>query len=1180
MYFKRIELNGFKSFADPVVLEFTDGITCIVGPNGSGKSNISDAVRWVLGEQSPKMLRGGKMEEVIFAGTQNRKPKGMAEVTLVLDNAAGILPIDFAEVAITRRMYRSGESEYMINHSPCRLRDIRELIMDTGIGVEGYSIIGQGKIADIISNKMESRREIFEEAAGIVKYRTKKAETERKLENAADNLDRVNDIVKEIEERIGDLEEDSKKASEFLILRDRYKKTEINITLKNIDSVEEKDKAIRQELSELETAITQGKSAKELLDNELRQKRAAAEELEHRSDAIRDSLLKKTEEIHELLNREELNKERMTSLTRDWERLLAELSVIEERLQRESANGEEFAKSRKGVDEESAKYTAILKEKQKTAAELSATLSEKESLLESKKSMIFELSGKVGAKKSEIQSITSLKGTLTKRLDRLESDSVSDFEGGKDTAAEMQRLRALFESEAKDVLKNTTSLQTVKRELQEEVQELSSLGSRIEEFRIAKGRTSARRKLLEELENAYEGYAGGVRFLMKQNLSGLIGVVGDILKVPKGYEVAIETALGASLQNIVCKDDSCAKTAIALLKENEAGRLTFLPVGNIRAGRQMPSEALQSQKGYIGVASDIVSCREDCRNVLDYLLGRVILCDSLDHAVSLSKHSDSPFRFVTPQGEIINAAGAITGGSLRNNTGNILSRKAEMEELALKLSDLEKELSAAEDSREIKIKFIALKQAEQKQLEEDVRKAEMSQAVRHSEIQQLEAQTEEASQSSNRRMLELEDLKQEIESANKSIQILTDEINSLDQEILSLNKETVELAEKSSQIRQEVLLAKEEETSARMDQSNVFIRIQSADELERRVKAAIEDLLAQKTAKEAEKNSVQEQLSKLEGPEGNSPEALALKEQEKASLEKELSEIQDKRLLSGKNTEAMEERRSAADQELYSKQMQKHEADIRLAKLDTQMETLKEKLWEEFEISYVQAMTFASDEFVMSRALKESREIKDRMRELGDVNIGAIKEYEQVSQRYLFLKTQKEDLLQAMSELKSIIQDMDATIRQKFKESFDAVVENFEKVFEELFGGGHAKLTLEDPSNPLETNIEIEAQPPGKKLQNITLLSGGEKTMTAIALMFAVLKAKPTPFCILDEVEAALDDTNIDCFARYLRKFEKTQFALVTHQKATMEYANVLYGVTMPEPGITKILSLKLGESF
>ena len=976
MKFKRIELNGFKSFADPVSIDFTDGITCIVGPNGSGKSNISDAIRWVLGEQSPKMLRGGKMEEVIFAGTQNRKPKGMAEVTLVIDNSDHELPIEFEEVGITRRMYRSGESEYLINKTPCRLRDIRELIMDTGIGVEGYSIIGQGKISDIIDNKMDSRREIFEEAAGIVKYRTKKNEAERRLEGANNNLSRVNDIVHEIEGRIGTLKTESEKATEYLDIRDKYRKVEINVILKNIEQAAEKSEAVTTEVAELDKAMLDCRSERDAIDEQLKVAREKSASLEEQLDALRSQLMEKADEIHFISSRTQLNEERKSSLEREKERLKAELSNIEEKLGRETENAKNAQTAGAAVQEEMSQAKALVEEKHAIVANFETKIAQSE------------------------------------------------------------------------------------------------------ELRINYNRMVARARLLEELEKSYEGYNGSVRFMMNQNLAGVSGVLGDLLIVPKGCEVAVETVLGGKLQNIVCSNDAVAKRAIEILKQNQAGRLTFLPVDNLRPQKAIETDELEGCQGFMGLASEMVKCKDDMQVVVDYVLNRVIICKSLDDAIQMTKSHPGPYKAVTLDGEVINAAGAITGGSLKSTVGNILSRKAELDQLAI------------------------------------------------------------------------------------DIEVAAKEVAELDG-----------LREKLSQ-------AREDETAARLAESNALVRAQGSKDLEARVMQSLKELEADKNAALKGLDDVEIQKSEIAAFSETAQQALVDKEAEKQAVQSAIDEAIESRKSDLDATNALEEKRVTTESRLYDIQAKRHDADIRMARFETQTESLKEKLWDEFEISYAQAQELNDPDFVFSKALKESREYRARMRELGDVNIGSIEEYTQVSERYEFLTAQREDINKAIEELNSVIADMDNTIKVKFKESFEAVCENFESIFAQLFNGGHARLTMEDPDNPLETSIEIEAQPPGKKLQNMKLLSGGEKTMTAIALMFAVLKAKPTPFCILDEVEAALDEANIDRFAEYLSEFGTTQFALITHQKATMEYADSLYGITMPERGITQVLSLRLGDEF
>ena len=1177
MYFKRLELNGFKSFADPVTIEFTEGMTCIVGPNGSGKSNISDAIRWVLGEQSPKMLRGGKMEEVIFAGTQNRKPKGLAEVTLVIDNSDHTLPIDYTEVGITRRMYRSGESEYMINRTPCRLRDIRELIMDTGIGVEGYSIIGQGKIADIISNKMDSRREIFEEAAGIVKYRNRKAETERKLDSASQNLARVNDIASEIEGRIDGLKRDSEKAQEYLQIREKYKDVEINIVLKNIDAADSKTGAVRTEMEELDRILAEDRSRRESLENELRAMRASNAETESALEELRRQIGRVTEEIHFIESREGLNNERYAALERDRVRLEGERDAAMEKIERETANLQEMQQTKAAVSGEEAAARRKAEEASAAAEGVWKQLTAKEQELEAAKASILELTTAISAAAAEVSSMENLKQTLQRRLQRLQED-------GED--AESEGLASRLEQTEDDLQEAKDSKARLQKDLAEAMEQRAAMekeqaasAAAIEAIRVRAGELAARHKLLEELERSYEGYNGAVRFMMQEGLSGIVGTVGELLSVPKGWEVAVETALGGNVQNIICDSDSSAKKAIERLKAKKAGRLTFLPADSIKAGKPADLSAIQGLDGFLGLASERVTCKGGYENIVDYLLGKVVVCRDLDSALKLSKKGGS-LRYVTLEGEHINPAGAITGGSFKNNTANIISRKAEKEDLEKQIRKTAGELQEAEEARdECRRKLSGCLQDVQ-EIQAGIAGADRTVAVLEKEVQQLKVQRQDARDAAGRRLAEQADLEKEIAEADRNIGEIRS--RSANQEASrSDTQETADrLAEETEAVRASYEEAQAANTAARMEENAAAVKLRGAEDLEERVRASLAELQAEQRSKEQSLSDIAVQKGEIEAFAAEAKAGLKDKQDSREALEANEAELSARRKEAQTKADELEEERIRADSVLYEHQVSKHDAEVRLARFDAQTESLKEKLWEEFEMSYAQAKDFADPDFVMSRGMKESREYKERLRELGDVNVGAIEEYKAVSERYAFLTAQRDDLNQAIEELNSVIRDIDATIKARFKESFDAVVENFEATFTELFKGGHARLTLDDPNNPLESAIEIEAQPPGKKLQNMNLLSGGEKTMTAIALMFAVLKAKPTPFCILDEVEAALDETNIDSFARYLRQFTETQFALITHQKATMEYADVLYGVTMPEQGITRVLSLKLGDRF
>ena len=1180
MYFKRLEMHGFKSFAEPVVIEFHEGVTCIVGPNGSGKSNISDAIRWVLGEQSPKMLRGGKMEEVIFSGTANRKSRGMAEVTLVIDNSTGILPIDYNEVAITRRMYRSGENQYLINNNQCRLRDIKELIMDTGIGVDGYSLIGQGKIADIVSNKPESRREIFEEAAGVVMYKSKKAEAEKKLASTNANLERVNDIIGEIEGRIDGLREDSIKAKEYLELKEKYRELEINITLKNVEKLNISNDAIKEDVEQLTADIEALNGQKKTMDEEIFAGRNRNETLEQLSNDARDKLLVKVEEINRLTNKSQLDSEKIAGLDRDYIRITEEIQTLDEKLSREAANAEELEANKDRVLENLKNEETKLGEKVEAYNQVMKRSLELTEAVENAKNEMFSLHSKVSAKRSEAKSMESYRESLAKRKKQL-LDEGEELEKNSQAFTEAAERGRLQQSETEEKIRNTAKKLSEAKEKQAEVNEqLRSLSKVGEDVRIRAGQLTARKKTIEEMENNYEGYNGAVKFIMKSGIRGIEGVVAELMKVPAGFEIAVETALGGSLQNIVCQKDANAKEAINALKNNKAGRLTFLPVESVKGSVGQPGSKVTGAAGFKGMASDIVEFDDKYEGIFQYLLGRVAVVEDMDSAVSLSKMAGNGIRFVTLDGEIINASGAITGGKYKNATANLLARRSEIDKLNGEIGDLKKEYLEIEENIKAKTEE-NLEIAESiVNLEEETRTLQIAAANINAQLAVLEENTKEIQQTGAKRERELAAIEQDFANAENMAAEVMDEAEQAELRIKELDAEININIEKSEALKDEVSAANEEITRARIAKTDWDNKLEAVDQLLSRVQDAIDDFTMQIDAKNDQLESLEKQKNKIMFSSEDVESLVEGLVKEKTELEDYIAQVSAEKAALVEQLNKITAEHSALGDKLNSYQDQKYQQEIKLAKTETQLDTIKEKLWEEFEISYAQALEFRKDDFVMSTAMKDSREIKNRLKELGDVNVGSIKEYEQVSERYGFLTEQRTDIVTAMDELKAIIDDMEKTIRTRFKENFDKIVDNFEDIFKELFGGGHAELRLDNEENPLEAGIEIIAQPPGKKLQNINLMSGGEKTMTAIALMFAVLKTKPTPFCILDEVEAALDDANIDRFAKYLRKFYEIQFAIVTHQKATMEHADVLYGVTMPEQGISKVLSLRLGDKI
>lgn len=1180
MYFKRLEMHGFKSFAEPVIIEFHEGVTCIVGPNGSGKSNISDAIRWVLGEQSPKALRGGKMEEVIFAGTANRKSRGMAEVTLVIDNSTAILPIDYNEVAITRRMYRSGESEYLINNNQCRLRDIRELIMDTGIGVDGYSLIGQGKIADIVSNKPESRREIFEEAAGVVMYKSKKAEAERRLSSTNNNLERVNDIIGEIEGRIDGLREDSAKAKEYLELKDKYRDLEINITLKNVDKIAANNETFKADIERLQGEAAAITASKEKVDAEVSADRERSENLERLGNEARDRLLHTVEEINRLTNQSQLNQERLSGIEKDTIRLSDEIGVLTDKLSKEEESCTELEKSRSEILRKHEETRGELAEAVENHSHLSKEASELSETAEKGRSQLYELHSRISSKNSEAKSYESITETLSKRRAQLldEADSAEKNTAGSDAQLKAAR------KEKERIQEERGQVTEQLRELTEEKANLSAKRKEwnvsIEDMKLRGGQLTSRKKTIEEMENNYEGYNYAVKYIMRAGLSGILGVVADLMKVPAGYEIAVETALGGQLQNIVCDTDNTAKKAVNALKENRAGRLTFLPASSIKGSRHAVDSRIESDPGYRGLAADCISFDAQYRNVFDYLLGRVAIVDDMDTAIRLSKVSGSGLRFVTLDGEIINVSGAITGGKFKNKTANLLERKGEITRLEQEISQLRAELLAVTENAKAAAGRAEELESSVLKLEQKRHDLELEEVTVTASITALEETLSSMHAGSEKMDREIQSIDKEMADAAAMIEKLKKDAADAES-LIEICSGRIEEAMNAFEVKSEdVRQASEAITKARIAEGEWETKKSHSENLLTRIRESAEDYRFQIEEKKRQITALEDEKNRiLFGTEGSEEDVEKLLK-EKESTEEYIGKVTEERRVLNENIDKISKEQKAAEANLNAYQDQKYQLEIKVAKNETQLDTLKERLWEDFEISYAQALDFRREDFVMGTSVKESREIRGRIRELGEVNVGAIREYETVSERYKFLTEQRTDITTAMEELQKIITDMDSTIKTRFKENFDQVVDNFEQIFKELFGGGHAELRMEDENNPLESGIDIVAQPPGKKLQNINLMSGGEKTMTAIALMFAVLKTKPTPFCILDEVEAALDDANIDRFANYLRKFDSIQFALVTHQKATMEHADVLYGVTMAEHGISKVLSLRLGDDF
>ena len=1179
MYFKRLEMQGFKSFADPVVIDFHEGVTCIVGPNGSGKSNVSDALRWVLGEQSPKALRGGRMEEVIFNGTESRRAKGMAEVTLVIDNSAGILKIDYSEVAITRRMYRNGDSEYLINNNQCRLKDIRELIMDTGIGVDGYSIIGQGKIADIVSNKPEARRAIFEESAGIVAYKTRKTEAEHKLERTQANLDRINDIVSEIEGRIGTLRTESEKAEKYLKMRDRFKELEVNITLRNIDNAEKRAADYKEQEKELQERIDAAAEGKRSVDEEsalLEQNRL---DLDNKAEDAHNRMLEAVQTINEKKQANQHSEERIVSIKAEKQRLSTEIEQFTRKLEISSAELKSLTADHDEAEAKNRAASENLQAKTEEYDRIASDTSGFNKIIDEGNDRLFALHSEAAAKKSEAKSLENYRETLTGRQKEIEKEKqdLSEQLGSEDA-----RLKSFSESLEQAEQEKSRIDKILSEDAARKVElgaEIDRLRSSREQLTITSSKLSARLRTIEEMEHNYEGYNYPVKFIMQAGLPGVIGVVAELIDVPRDLETAVETALGAAKQNIIVEDDRSARRAVTELKNSRAGRLTFLPVASIDGIYTEPSGDVKSDPAYLGIASDLIDFDDRYADVMDYLLGRTAVVKTIDDAIRLSKLARRQgLRFVTLDGEVINPQGAITGGRYKGENANLIGRRNEMARLKAEAAETEKELSKTSSDFEKAEAELArvtdeIAKAERERFDNDVKLSELRKdaGAAGSGIDDIKARIEKAS-------AEMSEIDKELDRNVSMAEGLTKESEDAEAEIKKVSAE-IEQAMSGYETRQRQSEdASRAITEARIEANKWSSKLTSINEILMRVDREAAGYKADIKAREGQTYILEQELEQItSGREHWSQEAEEL-EKKKESIEREIKKLNKEREQISERIAGISGELRQKEDEINAIKDERFQLEIKTARNDAQEEQLKNKLWEDFEISYAEAQDLRWESFAMGKAQQESKEMRDGIRELGDVNIGAIEEYQQVSKRYKFLTEQREDVTTAMAELNGIISDMDKAIRSRFSDNFNKVEERFEQVFSELFGGGHAELRIEEGQDMLEAGIDIIAQPPGKKLQNINLLSGGEKTMTAIALMFAVLHVKPTPFCILDEVEAALDDANIDRFAGYLKNFLSTQFAIITHQKATMEHADVLYGITMPEHGVSQLLSLRLGD--
>ncbi len=1182
MYLKRLELQGFKSFADKTVLELMPGITTVIGPNGSGKSNISDAIRWVLGEQSMKSLRGTKSLDIIFAGTQNRKSLGFAEASLVFDNSDGALPIEYTEVTVTRKIYRSGETGYYINKVPCRLKDVLELFMDTGIGKDGYSIIGQGKIDEILSNKSEDRRHIFEEAAGIVKYRTRKQESEKKLEHTKLNLLRINDILAEIEGNLEPLQMQADKAKKYLNLREELKNIEIGLFVYNIEKYKQDLEKVVQDIEIMQSQCNDEEGRLERVKILKEELKSSIDEITETIENMSNIGFESQKQIEQLNSDINVAKTRIANNNENNDRYLKEIEEQNAKIKELKDEIEQKEAKKDNLKQNKEKFEKELNEKQAELDKLTEKLSSKELEIEGYKHTVEENTDKKYELQSEINAQNINYQNFEKRQAQIKQEMQSTISELDGTRLNKEDIAKQFNEIENKKNKAQNSLNEVAKQREEANQKIKSFESNINilssEMRIKESRL----KFLIETEKEKEGYIKSVKSLLKdcENIKelgkGMNGVLANIIEVPDELQTAIEMCLGASLQNIVTETETDAKRLVEHLRKNNLGRASFLPISSVR-GKKL-DKIKGNESGVIGIASDLVKYNKKYEQIILNLLGRTVIVDNMDTAIKVAKQNGYTFRIVTKEGDLINPSGAITGGSVAKKTVNILGRGKEIEKLEKEIKNLKQKIEKLENDKQNYEESIEGILELSANLEKELQEIDITYATEKQKVISINENIEKLEKRLNRLKEEQANLEKQKEEAVSTKGDLQVEINKIVEQNEELSKIITEFAELNKDDQKYI-------DDLNFDITNLKISVSSFDESEasiQEIQERINQELENAHTSIENKNTQIEQIKKdNEDLEKSIQETLQKIEEVKESVNSSSSKIEELKKERAQKSEKLskqEEEMTAKFKVIEDLKGQLVKLDVKKTKIEEDINGIINKMWEEYELTPNNAEQYQKPENV---ALTQRRvnNLRTEIRELGSVNVDSIEEYKNLKDRYDFMSEQRLDLENTMSKLRKVISDMTQIMKEQFKEKFKVINKNFGEVFAELFGGGKAELTLEDEENILECGIEITVQPPGKKLQNMMLLSGGEKAFTAIALLFAILKINPAPFCVLDEIEAALDDVNVFRYADYLKKFtDHTQFLVITHRKGTMEVADTVYGVTMEESGISKLLSMKLKQ--
>ena len=1178
MYLKSIEIHGFKSFANKIKFDFHNGITGIVGPNGSGKSNVADAVRWVLGEQRIKQLRGGSMQDVIFSGTELRKPLGYAYVAITLDNSDHSLAIDYDEVTVSRRLYRSGESEYMINGAACRLKDVNELFMDTGIGKEGYSIIGQGQIDQILSSKPEDRRNLFDEAAGIVKFKSRKENAIKKLEEEKINLTRLSDILSELEKQIGPLEKQSEVAKEYLKLRERLKTLDVNMFLVENKSqrqqLEDAEKNLGIATESLDKAKESYEKAKEEYEGIQKKLEILDREIDEARARITDSSVKKEKLEGQIGILNEKIKSATSNDAHFKSRIKDEQAKIEEKNKEKETYLSEKESIDKDVEELSQKRDAARKELERVLTQISNINEE----VESCKSAIIETLNTRATIKSKLSSLNTMKeqvnirkAELTGKLVRARSDESKQEET-------IKKLRDEFDRITSEISEMNKKQKQAEEDVKEMRETMSLKDTELRKVQELYQQEKSRLEALANITERYEGYGGSVKKVMekKDTTPGIIGVVADIIKTQPKYETAIEVALGGNIQNIVTDDEETAKKMIAYLKETRAGRATFLPLTALDNPPELKAKEALNEKGVLGMADELVDTDPKYRQVAKAMLGRIVAVDNIDNAVKIARKYNYTVRMVTLEGELLVPGGAISGGAFKNNS-NLLGRRREMDEMEANVKKYKQNI----DDLKSEIEECRTKRNELRTLAEELR-TELQGKFIAQNTARLNVENEEARQAEQK--AGYSDLKAESDEIESKLLEIADEKAKAEALLESSENTEKESTEKVEKYQKELEGLHEIEETENEKVSKLDIEYEK---------------IAQKHEFQQQNlNRVEADITALEK---GLQEIIDSMEENVRNLEQNKKDIEEIRL----TIEASVDVQSDANKELEQKKEEKNELSVsqkeffgkteelnkQISDLDKEVIRLGSKrekcqeaieshinyMWNEYEITLSDAAQLRDENMTDVPAMrKETNSLKDSIRKLGDVNVNAIEDYKNLMERYTFMKTQHDDLIEAERQLKEIIKDLDESMRKQFIEQFHKINTEFDQVFKEMFGGGKGSLELAEDEDVLEAGIRINAQPPGKKLVNMMQMSGGEKALTAIALLFAIQNLKPSPFCLLDEIEAALDENNVVRFAKYLHKLSSTQFIVITHRRGTMESADRLYGITMQEKGVSTLVSVNL----